>query len=54
MKIIVDKFDYAKLIRACKDTQPDYGGQCKCALSDLCQGQDDLEDICIINDSEDE
>lgn len=54
MKIIVDKFDYAKLIRSCKDTQPDYTGECRCALAGICKGQDDLEDLCEINDSEDE
>ena len=53
MKIIVDKFDYAKLIRSCKDAQPEYTGKCKCVLADLCQGEDDLEALCEINDSED-
>lgn len=54
MKIIVDKYEYAKIICACQKTLDCFGCTGKCALSDVCNGRDDLEDSCEINDTEGE
>lgn len=50
MKIIVNKFDYATIVRNCakaRETSLDCG---KCALNAVCDGPDNLEESCSITD----
>lgn len=51
MKIIVDKYEYAKIIRACQNCCNGYGCCGKCALTDVCDGQNSLEEAVEIIDS---
>lgn len=51
MKIIVNKFDYATIVRNCAKTQDGYDGCSKCALSGVCGGPKALEEICSITDA---
>lgn len=44
MKIIVDKYEYAKMIRSCQKTIEGYGCTSKCILAEVCEGQKWLED----------
>lgn len=51
MKIIVNKFDYATIVRNCAKTRDGYDGCSKCALSGVCGGPKALEEICSITDA---
>lgn len=51
MKIILNKFDYATIVRNCAKTRDGYDGCSKCALSGVCGGSNALEEICSITDA---
>ena len=51
MKIILNKFDYATIVRNCAKTRDGYDGCRKCALSGVCGGPEALEEICSITDA---
>lgn len=51
MKIILNKFDYAAIVRNCAKTRDGYDGCSKCALSGVCGGPEALEEICSITDA---
>lgn len=51
MKIILNKFDYATIVRNCAKTWDGYDGCSKCALSGVCGGPEALEEICSITDA---
>ena len=51
MKIILNKFDYATIVRNCAKTRDGYDGCSKCALSGVCGGPEALEEICSITDA---
>lgn len=51
VKIIVNKFDYATIVRNCAKTRDGYDGCSKCALSGVCGGPKALEEICSITDA---
>lgn len=51
MKIIVDKHEYAKIIRNCQLSTNSYSCS-KCALSGVCDGTDSLENMVEIKDEE--
>lgn len=44
MKIIVDKHEYAKIIRNCQSAVDSYSCS-KCALHEVCEGQESLENM---------
>lgn len=44
MKIIVDKHEYAKIIRNCQSALHSYSCT-KCALHEVCKGQESLENM---------
>ncbi len=48
MKIILNKFDYATIVRNCAKARDGYDGCSKCALSGVCGGPEELEEICSI------
>ena len=50
MKIILNKFDYATIVRNCAKARDGYGGCGKCALNAVCDGPDNLEESCSITD----
>ena len=50
MKIIVNKFDYATIVRNCAKARDGYDGCSKCALSGVCGGPEELEESCSITD----
>lgn len=50
MKIILNKFDYATIVRNCAKARDGYDGCSKCALSGVCGGPEELEEICSIAD----
>ena len=51
MKIILNKFDYATIVRNCAKTRDGYDGYSKCALSGVCGRPEALEEICSITDA---
>ena len=51
MKIILNKFDYATIVRNCAKTRDGYDGCSKCALSGVCGGPEALKEICSITDA---
>lgn len=51
MKIILNKFDYATIVRNYAKTRDGYDGCSKCALSGVCGGPEALEEICSITDA---
>ncbi len=51
VKIIVNKFDYATIVRNCAKARDGYDGCSKCALSGVCGGPEALEEICSITDA---
>lgn len=51
MKIILNKFDYATIVRNCAKARDGYDGCSKCALSGVCGGPEALEEICSITDA---
>ena len=51
MKIILNKFDYATIVRNCAKTRDGYDGCSKCALSGVCGGPEALEEIYSITDA---
>ena len=51
MKIILNKFDYATIVRNCAKTRDGHDGCSKCALSGVCGGPEALEEICSITDA---
>lgn len=51
MKIILNKFDYATIVRNCAKARDGYDGCSKCALSGVCGGPEELEEICSITDA---
>lgn len=51
MKIILNKFDYATIVRNCAKARDGYDGCSKCALSEVCGGPEVLEEICSITDA---
>ena len=51
MKIILNKFDYATIVRNCAKARDGYDGCSKCALSGVCGGPKALEEICSITDA---
>ena len=54
MKIIVDKYEFAKMIRACKTTMDGYGCTSKCVVSEICNGPEHLENMVEITTQEQE
>lgn len=50
MKIILNKFDYATIVRNCAKARDGYDGCSKCALNAVCDGPDNLEESCSITD----
>ena len=51
MKITVDKYEYAKIIRACYAAVDDLCSGCrKCVLKDVCDGADGLLDYIEIEE----
>ena len=50
MKIILNKFDYATIVRNCAKARDGYDGCGKCALNAVCDGPDNLEESCYITD----
>ena len=50
MKIILNKFDYATIVRNCAKARDGYDGCGKCALNAVCDGPDNLEESCSIMD----
>ena len=50
MKIILNKFDYATIVRNCAKARDGYDGCGKCALNAVCDGPDNLEESCSITD----
>lgn len=50
MKIILNKFDYATIVRNCAKARDGYDGCGKCALNAVCDGPDNLEENCSITD----
>ena len=48
MKIILNKFDYATIVRNCAKARDGYDGCGKCALNEVCHGPDNLEESCSI------
>ena len=50
VKIIVNKFDCATIVRNCAKARDGYDGCSKCALSGVCGGPEELEEICSITD----
>jgi len=52
MKIIVDKHEYAELVRAC--TKQSYNADCvDCFFVNLCEGHEFMESMCeIVEDEE--
>lgn len=52
MKILADKYEFAKMIRECQKIRDRNCGRCQCALQEICQGQEDLEDCVEITEEE--
>lgn len=52
MKIIVDKHEYAKIIRNCQLSVNSYSCS-KCALKEVCDGTDSLENMVEVVSKED-
>ena len=50
MKIILNKFDYAAIVRNCAKAREMCLGCGKCALNGVCDGPDNLEESCSIKD----
>ena len=48
VKIIVNKFDYATIVRNCSRIRETYLDCGKCALNATCDGPDSLEESCSI------
>ncbi len=48
MKIILNKFDYAAIVRNCAKAREIYLDCGKCALNGVCDGPDNLEESCSI------
>ena len=48
MKIILNKFDYAAIVRNCAKAREIYLDCGKCALNGVCDGPDSLEESCSI------
>lgn len=53
MKIIVDKHEYAKIIRNCQSAVDSYSCT-KCALYEVCEGEESLENMVEVKDEESE
>ena len=51
MKIILNKFDYAAIVRNCAKAREIYLDCGKCALNGVCDGPDSLEESCSIADA---
>lgn len=51
MKIILNKFDYATIVRNCAKAREIYLDCGKCALCGVCGGPEALEEICSITDA---
>lgn len=51
MKITVDKYEYAKIIRSCAKNSDGYTPCQNCALQDVCGGKDALENSVEIVES---
>lgn len=49
MKITLNKYDYAVIVRNCMKAREGYDGCGKCALAGVCSGPETLEDNCIID-----
>lgn len=49
MKITLNKYDYANIVRNCMKARDGYDGCGKCALAGVCSGPETLEDNCIID-----
>lgn len=54
MKITLNKYDYAAIVRNCMKAREGFDGCGKCALAGVCSGPETLEDNCIIDDAPDE
>ena len=52
MKILADKYEFAKMIRECQKIRDRNCGRCQCVLQEICQGQEDLEDCVEITEEE--
>lgn len=50
MKIILNNFDYAAIVRNCAKAREMYLDCGKCALNAVCDGPDSLEESCSIMD----
>lgn len=53
MKLIVDKHEYAQIIRNCHEAISGYACG-RCALKDCCNGESDLENMATVIDEETE
>lgn len=51
MKITLNKYEYATIVRNCMKSREGYGCG-KCALAGVCSGSEELEASCILEDSE--
>ncbi len=52
MKITLNKYEFAIVIRNCMRAREGYDGCGKCALQGICSEPDTFEDICIIDGTE--
>lgn len=50
MKITLNQYDYATIVRNCMKAREGYDGCGKCALAGVCDGPDNLEESCSITD----
>lgn len=51
MKIVVDKHEYAELVRACAKLR-DSAACIDCLLAGICEGYDFMESMCEITEDE--
>lgn len=52
MKIIVDKHEYAELVRACVKHRDRHSIRSNCFLDELCEGHVFMEEMCEIVEDE--
>lgn len=54
MKIVVDKHEYAELVRACVKHRNNHAICSSCLLAELCEGHEFMEGMCEIVEDDDE
>ena len=52
MKIIVDKHEYAELVRACVKHRDSHAVCSTCFIAELCEGHEFMESMCEITEDE--